>query len=212
MVVFDELPGHALMDANGRLDAEALSELRRARRGCDLVSERNQLREATPSSPCRPSRPGSTRRSTACATAADHPRSLFTLLGDEPRDARLGAVDEPLPRRPLRRAGRESTDEGGLGSILATIPSILGYVSVPDAKRLGIPSPRESGADRRGPARSGPSSRRSSPPTGPSSTSSTCSCPTRRGGTCHRASATRTRVGRTPRAWRAEMTGTTTSG
>ncbi len=83
-------------------------------------------------------------------TSADHPRSIFTLLGSSYRDARLGAVDEPLPRQPLRR-GTESTDEGGLGSILATIPPILGYVSIPDAKRVGIPSPRESGAvSRRG--------------------------------------------------------------
>ena len=79
------------------------------------------------------------------ATYGDHPRSLFTLLGSSYEMH----VSEPwtnLCPDSLCEGGTESLDEGGLGSILATIPSILGYVSVPDAKRLGISSPRESGA------------------------------------------------------------------
>ncbi len=78
-------------------------------------------------------------------TAADHPRSVFTLLGE----SHGMHVSEPWTNicpESLCQGGTESLDEGNLGSILATMPSILGNASVPDAERLGIPGPRESGA------------------------------------------------------------------
>ena len=59
------------------------------------------------------------------ATYGDHPRSLFTLLGSSYEMH----VSEPwtnLCPDSLCEGATESLDEGGLGSILATIPSILG--------------------------------------------------------------------------------------
>ena len=144
MVVFDELPGHALMNAKGRIDAERFPSF------ASLAEEATWYRNATTSrSDTELAVPtlatGINAPLDSLATYGDHPRSLFTLLGSSYEMH----VSEPwtnlCPDR-LCEGGTESLDEGGLGSILATIPSILGYVSVPDAKRLGISSPRESGA------------------------------------------------------------------
>jgi Sulfatase len=144
MVVFDELPGHALMNAKGQIDAERFPTF------ASLAEDATWYRNATTSrSDTELAVPtlatGINAPLDSLATYNDHPRSLFTLLGSSYEMH----VSEPwtnlCPDR-LCEGGTESLDEGGLGSILATIPSILGYVSVPDAKRLGISSPRESGA------------------------------------------------------------------
>ncbi|HYH62318.1 MAG TPA: sulfatase-like hydrolase/transferase, partial [Solirubrobacterales bacterium] len=144
MVVFDELPGHALMDAKGRLDAERFPNF--AALGEDAnwypnaSTSRSDTELAVPTVAT-----GIDAPLDSLGTAADHPRSIFTLLGPSYEMH----VSEPwtnLCPDELCDGSTESTDEGGLGDLLSTIPQILGYVSVPDAKRLGIPSPRESGA------------------------------------------------------------------
>ena len=144
MVVFDELPGHALMDAKGRLDEERFPNF--AAFGKDATwypnatSSRSDTELAVPTLAT-----GIDAPLDSLGTTADHPQSLFTLLGS----SHEMHVSEPWTNicpDELCDGSTDSTDEGGLGSILATIPPILGYVSVPDAKRLGIPSPRESGA------------------------------------------------------------------
>ena len=144
MVVFDELPGHALMDARGRIDAERFPNF------ASLADDATWFRDATTSrSDTELAVPtlatGINAPLDSLGTSADHPRSIFTLLGSSYQMH----VSEPwtnLCPDSLCEGVTESTDEGGLGSILATIPSILGYVSIPDAQRVGIPSPRESGA------------------------------------------------------------------
>ena len=144
VVVLDELPGHALMDAQGRIDAErfpsfaALAEDATWYR--NATSSRSDTELAVPTLAT-----GMDAPLDSLGTFADHPRSLFTLLGS----SHEMHVSEPwtnLCPDSLCAGSTESTEEGGLFSILATIPSILGYASVPDAKRLGISSPRESGA------------------------------------------------------------------
>ena len=145
MVVFDELPGHALMDANGRLDAKrfpsfaALGEDATWYRERDHLAQRHRARGAhprdrNPRATRQPRRPPPTIRARSSRCSRPATRCTSRSRG------RTSAPSE------LCDGSTESIDEGGLGSILATIPPILGYVSVPDAKRLGIPSPRESGA------------------------------------------------------------------
>ncbi len=144
MVVFDELPGHALMNAKRRIDAERFPAIG------SLAGDATWYRNATTSrSDTELAVPtlatGINAPLDSLGTYADHPRSIFTLLGSSYEMH----VSEPwtnLCPESLCEGVTESTDEGGLGSILATIPPILGYVAVPDAQRLGIPSPRESGA------------------------------------------------------------------
>ncbi len=144
MVVFDELPGHALMNGNGQIDEKrfpafgALSE--DATWYPNATSSRSDTELAVPTLAT-----GIHAPLDSLGTAADHPHSLFTLLGS----SHEMHVSEPwtnLCPDELCEGTTESVDEGGLGDLLATIPPILGYVSVPDARRLGIPSPRESGA------------------------------------------------------------------
>ena len=144
MIVFDELPGHALMGADRRLDAARFPNF--AALGNDATWYRNATSPRSDTELAVPTLATGIRAPLdSLGTSADHPRSLFTLLGE----SHEMHVSEPwtnlCPDR-LCEGGTESTDEGGLGSILATIPQVLGYVAVPDAERLGIPSPRESGA------------------------------------------------------------------
>lgn len=144
MVVFDELPGTALMNASRRLDAERFPNF--AALGEDATWYRNATTTRSDTELAVPTlATGLNAPLDSLGTTADHPRSLFTLLGE----SHEMHVSEPwtnlCPKR-LCAGTTESTDEGGLGSILTTIPSILGYIAVPDAQRIGIPSPRESGA------------------------------------------------------------------
>ncbi len=144
MVVFDELPGHALMNADRRLDAVRFPNF--AALGEDAVWYRNATTSRSDTELAVPTLATGIRAPLdSLGTSADHPRSLFTLL----QDSHEMHVAEPwtniCPER-LCDGTTESLDEGGLGSILGTIPSILGYVSLPDAERIGISSPRESGA------------------------------------------------------------------
>ena len=144
MVVFDELPGHALMDAKRRLDAKRYPNF--AALGEDATWFRNATTTRSDTELAVPTlATGIKAPGDSLPTTSDHPRSLFTLLGD----SHEMHVSEPwtniCPDR-LCDGVTASTDEGGLGAILATIPSILGYVAMPDAGRLGVPSPRESGA------------------------------------------------------------------
>lgn len=144
MVVFDELPGHALMNAKGKLDAERFPNF--AALGEDATwypnasTSRSDTELAVPTAMT-----GIDAPLDSLGTASDHPESLFTLLGS----SHEMHVSEPWTNvcpDELCDGSTQSTDEGGLGELLATIPPILGYVSVPDAQRVGIPSPRESGA------------------------------------------------------------------
>ena len=149
MVVFDELPAYALMNANRHLDAVRFPSF--AGLGEDAVWYRNATSSRSDTELAVPTlATGSQATLDSLPTAADHPRSLFTLLASSHRMH----VSEPWTNicpEHLCGGRTESLDEGDLGSILATIPSILGYVSLPDAERIGIPSPRESGAiSRRG--------------------------------------------------------------
>jgi hypothetical protein len=144
MVVFDELPGHALMNGKERVDSERFPAFASLARDAtwyrNATTTRSDTELAVPTLAT-----GINAPIDSLATYGDHPQSLFTLLGGSYEMH----VSEPwtnLCPDSLCEGGTESLDEGGLGSILATIPSILGYVSVPDAKRLGISSPRESGA------------------------------------------------------------------
>ena len=149
MVAFDELPGHALMNAGRRLDAVRFPNF--AALGEDAVWYRNATTSRSDTELAVPTLATGIRAPLdSLGTSADHPRSLFTLL----QDSHEMHVAEPwtniCPER-LCDGKTESLDEGRLGSILATIPSILGYVSLPDAERIGISSPRESGSlDRSG--------------------------------------------------------------
>jgi len=144
MVVFDELPGHALMNARRRINEERFPNF--AALGEDATWYRNATTSRSDTELAVPTlATGINAPLDSLATYGDHPRSLFTLLGSSYEMH----VSEPwtnLCPDSLCEGATESLDEGGLGSILATIPSILGYVSVPDAKRLGISGPRESGA------------------------------------------------------------------
>lgn len=144
MVVFDELPGHALMTAKERVDAERFPAF--ASLAKDATWYRNATTTRSDTELAVPTlATGINAPIDSLATYGDHPQSLFTLLGGSYEMH----VSEPwtnLCPDSLCEGGTDSLDEGGLGSILGTIPSILGYVSVPDAKRLGIASPRESGA------------------------------------------------------------------
>ena len=144
MIVFDELPGHALMDSRRRLDAQRFPNF--AALGEDATWYRNATTSRSDSEIAVPTlATGVDAPLDGLATSADHPRSLFTLLGE----SHEMHVSEPwtnlCPDR-LCEGGTESVDEGGVGSILATIPEIVGQVAVPDAQRIGVPSPRESGA------------------------------------------------------------------
>ncbi len=144
MVVFDELPGYALMNSKGRIDQKRFPNF--AALADDATWYRNATTSRSDTELAVPTlATGINAPLDSLATYGDHPRSLFTLLGSG-YDMHVSEPWTNLCPDSLCEGATESLDEGGLGSILATIPSILGYVSVPDAKRLGISSPRESGA------------------------------------------------------------------
>lgn len=144
MVVLDELPGHALMNSQGHIDAVRFPNF--AALGEDATWYRNATTSRSDTELAVPTlATGIDSPLDSLGTSADHPNSLFSLLGS----SHGMHVSEPwtnLCPDELCDGVTESTDEGGLGSILETLPSILGYVSIPDAKRAGISSPRESGA------------------------------------------------------------------
>ena len=114
MVVFDELPGHALMDAEGRIDAERFPNF------AALAGEATWYRNATTSrSDTELAVPtlatGINAPLDSLATTADHPRSLFTLLGSSYEMH----VSEPwtnLCPDELCDGTTESLEEGGLAS------------------------------------------------------------------------------------------------
>ena len=144
VVVFDELPGHALMDARGRIDAERFPSFGELAEDStwypNATTSRGDTELAVPTVMT-----GSDAPLDSLPTADDHPRSLFTLLGSSYEMH----VSEPwtnLCPDELCEGATESTQEGGLGSLLETLPELLGHISVPDAQRVGIPSPRESAA------------------------------------------------------------------
>lgn len=149
VVVFDELPGFALMDASRQLDAARFPNF--AALGEDAVWFRNATSSRSDTELAVPTlATGMDAPLDSLPTSADHPRSLFTLLAAS-HDLHVSEPWTNICPETLCAGRTESLDEGDLGSILATIPSILGYVSLPDAERIGIPSPQESGA----PSRSG---------------------------------------------------------
>ena len=148
MIVLDELPGTALMNERRRLDAARFPNV--AALGEDATWFRNATTSRSDTELAVPTlETGRHAPLDSLPTATDHPRSLFTLL----EGSRAMHVSEPwtnvCPER-LCNDSTESTDEGDLGSILTTFPSILGYVSLPDAERIGIANPQESGASDRG--------------------------------------------------------------
>ncbi|MDQ2676361.1 MAG: sulfatase-like hydrolase/transferase, partial [Actinomycetota bacterium] len=144
MVVFDELPGHALMDAKGRLDAHRFPNFAALGKDANWYpnasTSRSDTELAVPTVAT-----GIDAPLDSLGTAADHPRSVFTLLAG----SHEMHVSEPwtnLCPEELCNDSTQSVDEDGFSELLGTIPPLLGYVAVPDAQRLGIPSPRESGA------------------------------------------------------------------
>ncbi len=102
VVVFDELPGYALMGSRGRIDAARFPAFGRLARDStwyrNATTSRSDTELAVPTLVT-----GRYAPVDSLPIAADHPRSLFTLLGREPSNARLGAVDGPLPPPALRR-------------------------------------------------------------------------------------------------------------
>ncbi len=147
VVVFDELPGHALMDARRRLDADRFPGF--AALGKDAIWYRNATTSRSDTELAVPTlMTAIDAPPDSLATFADHPRSLFTLL----EDSHAMHVSEPwtgiCPPR-LCEGTTQSIEAGGLGSVLKTIPSIFGYVSLPDAERLGVSDPQESRAPNR---------------------------------------------------------------
>ena len=210
MVVFDELPGPR---ADGRQAAGSTrSAFRTSPRSAEdatwypnATTSRSDTELAVPTLATGINAPldslGTDRRPSPLAL---HAARL------EPRDARLGAVDEPLPGRALRRARRRAPTKAA--SARSSRRSRRSSATSRCPTRSGSGSrARARAAPSAGRARSRPSPRRSSRPTGPSSISSTSSSRTRRGGTCRRASGTPTRSEPTPSS-AGSRSGTTTSG
>ena len=155
------------MDAERRLDADRFPNFARSGRTRPGIATRPAL-GATRSSPS-PRSDRRPRRLDSLPTAADHPRSLFTLLGESHGCMSRSRGRTSAPRASAK-AGPRSLDEGGLGSLLATIPRSW------DTSRCRMPS--DSGSRVRGRAErstGGHSSRSSSrrsrhPPDGQTST------------------------------------------
>ena len=139
MVVFDELPVTSLLGPDGRVDARALPQLRRAWRARSTWYRNT----ATVDSGHGAGRARAAGRQVAAAarlpTLADHPRNLFTLLGVEPSPPRRRAGHPPVPARAVRRAPR-----GGVVSRLRSLVSDSRIVSLhlllPRDLREGLPS------------------------------------------------------------------------
>ena len=144
VVVFDELPGYALMGSVGGSTRRA-SRPSAAWRAIRPGTATRPPRAATPSSRCPHSSPGATRPSTACPSppitpAPSSPSSPgaieCTSRSRGPTSAPTGSA--PAPRRaPSRATAARCWRRSRSCSDTSTCPT---------PRRLGIPSPRESSA------------------------------------------------------------------
>jgi hypothetical protein len=81
LVVFDELPVHSLMDASGRIDERLYPSFARLARDSTWYRNTASVHQDTPYA-VPAILDGRTPRPERLPVAADHPQSLFTLLGD----------------------------------------------------------------------------------------------------------------------------------
>ena len=144
VVALDEFAGYALMDERGRIDRERFPNFARFAGDAtwfpNATTSRSDTELAQPTIVSGRDAPLDT-----LPIAADHPQSLFTLLGSSHRMN----VSEPWTDLcPESACPESSTSSFGdrVGPILTTMPAILGHLSIPDADELGLPRPRESSA------------------------------------------------------------------
>jgi hypothetical protein len=142
LIVFDELPLISLLDARGRIDERrypnfaALARTSTWFRNATGVHDRTSKAVPAVLSGDRP-RPG------ALPIAADHPRSIFTLLGGSYRMNVHEEATSVCPDDLCRQADRE----GGLGhrarSLGSDLAVVLGHVVLPQDLSARLPSVSE---------------------------------------------------------------------
>lgn len=141
-IVFDELPLTSLLDARGAIDARRYPNFSRLARDSTWFPNATGVHDRTSKAvPAvltgRRPRPGS------LPIAADHPRSLFTLLGGSYRMNVFEEATSVCPDDLCRQGNRE----GGLGrrtrSLASDLAVVFGHVALPDELGAKLPSVSE---------------------------------------------------------------------
>ncbi len=141
-IVFDELPLTSLLDARGEIDARRYPSFASLARKSSWFPNATGVHDRTSKAvPAvltgRRPRPGS------LPIAADHPRSLFTLLGGSYRMNVFEEATSVCPDDLCRQGSRE----GGLGrrtrSLASDLAVVFGHVALPDELGARLPSVSE---------------------------------------------------------------------
>lgn len=141
-IVFDELPLTSLLDARGEIDARRYPSFAGLARSSSWFPNATGVHDRTSKAvPAvltgRRPRPGS------LPIAADHPRSLFTLLGGSYRMNVFEEATSVCPDDLCRQRSRE----GGLGertrSLGSDLAVVFGHVALPDELGAKLPSVSE---------------------------------------------------------------------
>ena len=141
-IVFDELPLTSLLDARGAIDARRYPNFSKLARNSTWFPNATGVHDRTSKAvPAvltgRRPRPGS------LPIAADHPRSLFTLLGGSYRMNVFEEATSVCPDDLCRQGNRE----GGLGrrtrSLASDLAVVFGHVALPDELGAKLPSVSE---------------------------------------------------------------------
>ncbi|HEV2772621.1 MAG TPA: sulfatase-like hydrolase/transferase [Thermoleophilaceae bacterium] len=141
-IVFDELPLTSLLDARGEIDARRYPNFASLARSSSWFPNATGVHDRTSKAvPAvltgRRPRPGS------LPIAADHPRSLFTLLGGSYRMNVFEEATSVCPDDLCRQGSRE----GGLGrrtrSLASDLAVVFGHVALPQELGAKLPSVSE---------------------------------------------------------------------
>nr|MBA3420522.1 sulfatase-like hydrolase/transferase [Thermoleophilaceae bacterium] len=141
-IIFDELPVTSLLDARGEIDARRYPSFASLARNSSWFPNATGVHDRTSKAvPAvltgRRPRPGS------LPIAADHPRSLFTLLGGSYRMNVFEEATSVCPDDLCHQGSRE----GGLGrrtrSLASDLAVVFGHIALPDELGAKLPSVSE---------------------------------------------------------------------
>ncbi len=134
LVIFDELPVHSLMDAGGQIDARMFPNFARLARSATWYRNTASVEQDTPFA-VPAILDGRLPRPDRLPFAADHPRSLFTLLGDR---YRLHVHEEATALCPPGLC-RDDLSEAG-GGVWDDVGRVYLHLVLPDSLERDAPS------------------------------------------------------------------------
>ncbi len=134
LVIFDELPVHSLMDAGGQIDARMFPNFARLARDATWYRNTASVEQDTPFA-VPAILDGRLPRRDRLPFAADHPRNLFTLLGDR---YRLHVHEEATALCPPGLCRDDLSDAGG--GVWDDVGRVYLHLVLPDSLERDEPS------------------------------------------------------------------------